>query len=157
MRIAIIAALAQNRVIGKNGFLPWHIPEDLQHFKELTLHHPVLMGRKTFESLGHPLPQRRNIVITSQKLPSIETYPSLPEALNVLQNEEIVFIIGGSMLFKEAIPLATDFYITLLPFAAEGDVFFPEYEDFLRQHFALVSEKLTPQARFVHYTRKTLP
>lgn len=155
MRVALIAAIAKNRVIGKEGKLPWHIPEDLKRFKQRTLHHPVVMGRKTFESLQHPLPQRRTIVITSHRIPSVETYRSLEEALDVLRDEKIVFIIGGSLLFREALPLATDLYFTLLSFDAEGDVVFPEYEEFVKEHFTLATEETTNFGKYVHYVRRT--
>ena len=154
MKLCIIAALSQNRVIGRNGTLPWHIPEDLQRFKLQTLGNTVVMGRKTFESLGSPLPQRRNIVISSHPLSTAETFPTLQAALAVLQNEDTIFVIGGERLFHEALPIADELRLTLVHATVEGDAFFPEYEDFVEKNFVIVKIQQNSMFDVVHYMRK---
>ncbi len=112
--ISIIVAVASNGVIGDKNTLLWHIREDLQHFKALTTGHPVVMGRKTYESLGRPLPNRRNIVVSRQEIAiaGCEVVHSLTEALALFAAEEEVFIIGGAQIYAEALPLADRFYLT---------------------------------------------
>lgn len=125
--IIIIAAVAENGVIGREGKLPWHIPEDLKRFKQLTLGHCVIMGRKTCESLGKPLPGRTNIVITSQKdyhHEGILVASSLEDAVGKCTGD-VAFIIGGSMVFEQALPLADRLELTLVHRVVEGDVYFP--------------------------------
>lgn len=126
MTIHLIAAVAQNNVIGKDGQIPWNIPADLQHFKELTMGHTVIMGRHTYESIGRPLPGRQNIVVTStiDDIAGCRIARSLPEALTMAESEEI-FIIGGARLYAEALPLADRLDLTLVDAAPEGDTFFP--------------------------------
>lgn len=130
MIISIIVAVSENNVIGVNNQLPWHLPADLLYFKQLTSSHSIIMGRKTFESIGRPLPKRRNIVITSNKdysVEGIECVPSLHEALHACAGEQEVFIIGGGMIYKESIALATKLYITRVHTRIEdGTAFFPE-------------------------------
>ena len=127
MQIIIIAAVAENGVIGRAGKLPWHIPEDLKRFRALTTGHPVIMGRKTFESIGKPLPDRKNIVITGQKdyhRDGIVIVHSLDEALKACSGEK-AFVIGGSSVFEEALPFANRLEITQIHRVVEGDVYFP--------------------------------
>jgi len=127
--ISIIAAVAENGVIGDKNQLLWHIPEDLKHFKAVTSGHPVVMGRKTYESLGRPLPNRTNIVITRQEL-EIEgccVVHSLEEALAPFPADEEVFVIGGAELYAQALPLAGRFYLTRVHRAYEGDTRFPAW------------------------------
>jgi len=129
--ISIIVAMAKNRVIGKDNDMPWgRLPVDLKHFKKITSGHPIIMGRKTFESIGRPLPNRRNIVLSSQdiKIDGCEVFPSLEEAINALNNEEEIFIIGGGYVYKQALPLANKLYLTYIDLEIQGDTFFPEYE-----------------------------
>ncbi len=129
--ISLIAAIGKNNEIGKGNTLLWHLPADMKHFKEITSLHAVIMGRKTFESVGKPLPNRRNIVITrdaNYKKEGVEIVHSLSEALNLFadQNEEI-FIIGGGELYKETMPIADKLYITHIEAEdEEASVFFPE-------------------------------
>lgn len=127
--ISIIAAVASNGVIGNKNSLLWHIREDLQHFKALTTGHPVVMGRKTYESLGRPLPDRRNIVITRQKieLKGCDIVHSLSQALALFGPDEEVFIIGGAQIYAEALPRADRFYLTRVERSYEGDTRFPEW------------------------------
>lgn len=130
-RVSLIAALAQNRVIGIENRLPWKLPEDLAHFKALTLGHPILMGRKTFESLGRPLPGRRNIVITRNvdyQPVGCETVMSIPEAIDLCQQTEEIFFIGGAALYKQVLPLADRLYLTEVQTEAAGDAWFPEFD-----------------------------
>ncbi len=128
--ISIIVAVAQNGVIGDRNALLWHIREDLQHFKALTTGHPVVMGRKTHESLGRPLPNRRNVVVTRQEttFEGCETVHSLGEALALFPAEKEVFIIGGAQIYAEALPLADRFYLTRVEHSYEGDTRFPEWD-----------------------------
>jgi len=130
-RISVIAALAKNRVIGIENRLPWRLPEDLAHFKALTLNHPILMGRKTFESLGRPLPGRTNIVITrnaNYRPEGCLVADSLHAAIALCGDADEVFFIGGADLYAQAIPLADRLYLTEVNNEAEGDAWFPEYD-----------------------------
>ena len=132
MRIAMIAAMANNRVIGKDNKMPWHLPEDLKHFKAMTLGKPVVMGRKTFESIGRPLPGRHNIVITRQSdyQPEGVSCVSSFEAAKALVNDcEELVVIGGGQLYKEILPLADTLYLTFIELTVDGDTFFPEWDD----------------------------
>ena len=125
--ISIIVAVAENGVIGDKNALLWHISEDLKHFKSVTTGHPVVMGRKTFESLGRPLPNRTNVVITRQRLeiPGCTVVHSLEEAVMLFPKDEEVFVIGGAQIYAEALPLARRFYLTRVFRAYEGDTKFP--------------------------------
>lgn len=132
MKLTIIAAIAKNGVIGAGGALPWHLPEDLRRFKELTLGKIILMGRKTFESIlarnGKPLPERTSIVITRQAdyhVPDgVEVYPGLEEAFIAHADDEI-FIIGGGEIFRQTMPRAKKLYLTYIDKVVEGDTYFP--------------------------------
>lgn len=130
-RITLIAAIAKNKVIGRNEALPWHLPEDLQRFKQLTLHHTIIMGRKTWESIGRPLPERRNIVLARHNLTldNVEHYPSLQAALDSCTEEEQVFIIGGEKVFKDAMPLSDRMELTCIDNDYSGDVYFPKWHE----------------------------
>ncbi|MEA5446374.1 type 3 dihydrofolate reductase [Gammaproteobacteria bacterium AB-CW1] len=130
MDIVLVAAMTRNRVIGKEGGMPWHLPADLAHFKRVTLNHPVVMGRKTFESIGFALPKRRNIVVTRQEnavFKGAETAASLSEALERLAGTETVMLIGGGQLYREALPLATHMELTFIDAEIDGDTCFPEW------------------------------
>lgn len=127
--ISMVVAMSQNRVIGKLGKMPWNIPEDLQYFKRLTTGHTVIMGRKTFESIGRPLPNRLNVVLTQNEAYKAEGCVIVHSIEEVLEkyhkSEEELFIIGGSTLYKAFMPYATKLYITLIEKEFEGDTFFP--------------------------------
>ena len=129
MLISIIAAVARNGVIGRNGALPWHLPADLKYFKTTTMGKPVIMGRRTWESIGKPLPGRLNVVVTSH--PGVPVTcaraTSLAQAIRLAESDE-AFIIGGARLFAEALPLADRLYLTLVDAEIEGDVSFPAYD-----------------------------
>ncbi len=129
--ISIIVAVAENGVIGDKNALLWHISEDLKHFKSVTTGHPVIMGRKTFESLGRPLPNRTNVVITRRQLeiPGCRVVHSLEEAVRLFPEDEEVFVIGGAQIYAEALPLARRFYLTRVFRAYEGDTVFPAWDE----------------------------
>ncbi len=131
MRISIIAAMAKNRVIGCNNTLPWHLPEDLKHFRQLTMGHPILMGRKTFESIGKPLPGRTSIVITRSSgfdFPGVKAASSIPEAIALCGDSDEIFFIGGGELYRQAIGLANRIYLTEIQGDFYGDAHFPEID-----------------------------
>lgn len=130
MRISIIAAMSRNRVIGRDNRLPWRLPADLARFKKLTMGRCLLMGRKTFESIGRPLPGRTTIVITRQKdyAPAdVRVAHSLEEALGKAIGDE-VFIAGGAEIYRQALPLADRLYLTVIQKSFEGDAYFPELD-----------------------------
>ena len=154
MKLIIIAAIARNRVIGKDGKLPWHIPEDLARFKQLTTGHTVIMGRRTFDSLENPLPYRTNIVITSRVINGVKSFPSLEFALQALKNENEVYVIGGGKLFIAALPYADELRLTLVEREVDGDTYFPPYQELLHRQFQLVQEERGSGFTFVHYVRK---
>ncbi|MFQ5750783.1 MAG: dihydrofolate reductase [bacterium] len=160
--IVLIAAVAEkNRIIGKDGKLPWYISEDLRRFKRLTLGHAVLMGRKTFESilqrLSQPLPERRNVVLTSHKsfpdYPEVETYSSFEVAIEALTDEPVVFVIGGETVFKETLGLADRLELTIVEGDYKGDAFFPEYEHLIGERFKLVAKEQGEGYRFETFKR----
>lgn len=129
--ISIIVAVAANNVIGCHNKLIWHISEDLKRFKRITSGHPVVMGRKTFESLGRPLPNRQNVVITRDKSLAIEgvtVVNSLNDAVELFHVDEEIFIIGGGEIYKQSIDIADKMYITNVDQLPEGDTFFPEID-----------------------------
>ncbi|OCS88686.1 dihydrofolate reductase [Caryophanon tenue] len=131
--ISLIVAHDEQYVIGKDNDMPWHLPGDLQYFKAQTMGKPVIMGRKTFESIGRPLPGRRNIVITRNRdysAEGIEVVYSLAEALALTNDAPEQMVIGGQQIFTEALPLATRLYITHIDTTFEGDTFFPRYPGF---------------------------
>jgi dihydrofolate reductase len=130
-RIYLIAALASNGVIGIEGKLPWHLPEDLKHFKTLTLGHPIIMGRRTWESLGKALPGRENIVVTrtpGYDAPGAAVASSLEAALALCTGEPVAFVIGGHQLFVESLPVAAGLILTEIFQAYEGDTWFPQFD-----------------------------
>lgn len=129
--ISIIAAVAQNGVIGDRNALLWHISEDMKHFRTLTTGHPVVMGRKTWESLGRPLPNRVNVVITRQtiEIPGCRVVHSLDEAVALFPPDEEIFVIGGAQIYAEALPRAGRFYLTRVFHDYEGDTSFPAWDE----------------------------
>ena len=130
-RIYLVAAVAKNGIIGANGRLPWRLAEDLKHFKRLTMGHPVIMGRRTWESLPGPLPGRENIVVT--RTPGYEAHgaaiaSSLAAALALCLGESLAFVIGGTRLFAEALPAASGLVMTEIDKDYEGDTWFPPWD-----------------------------
>ncbi|WP_394829811.1 dihydrofolate reductase [Pendulispora albinea] len=154
--LALIAAVARNGIIGKDGGLPWRIPEDLRHFKRTTTGHAVIMGRKTYDEVKKPLPNRRNLVVTRQPqlvLEGCEVVSSLDEAIALAQaGDPEPFIIGGGEIYRLSLPKVTRMYLTYIDRDAEGDVRFPEYD---RAAFREVDRKVgeTPGVTFVTLER----
>lgn len=134
-RLSMIVAVDEARAIGKDNMLLWHIPEDLKRFKELTTGHVVIMGENTYRSIGRPLPNRKNIVMTMSadlELPGCLVAHSLDEALQKAKEEESqeVFVIGGASIYKQFLPMIDRLYLTLVQGTHEADTFFPEYSEF---------------------------
>ncbi len=154
MKLALIAAVAKNRVIGRDGALPWRIPEDMKRFKQLTLGHAVLMGRKTFESLSKPLPGRRMLVVTSSPRSGVECFRTPDEALLAAKNEEWVFVIGGAALFRTFLERCDALYLTFVDQEPPGDVLFPPFEDVLRSRYVLHHQEDHDGFRFADYELK---
>ena len=162
MTISLVAAVARNGVIGRDGAVPWRLAEDMQRFRELTTGHPVLMGRRTWESLPdrfRPLPGRRNVVVTRNpewRDEGAERAGSLQEALDLVQGAERVFVIGGAELYASALPLADELVLTEIDADVEGDTFFPafprtQFDEITREPH--VTSDGTPFA-FVTYERR---
>ena len=129
--VEIIVAFGKNNAIGLNGQIPWHLPDDLKHFKEITTPHPIIMGKRTFLSIGRALPNRRNIVITSSDYlgdDDIEIAHSLNEALDLCHNCSKVMIVGGAGVYKEALPISSVLHLTVLDKEFEADTFFPDFK-----------------------------
>ena len=129
MKISIIVAIAENGVIGNNNQLIWHIPGDLKRFKALTMGHHIVMGRKTWESIGRPLPGRKSIVVsrnTSYRVEGAEVVHSLNDAIKTASGDDEIFIIGGGELYRQALPIANRLYLTKVHKSFKGDVSFPE-------------------------------
>ncbi len=126
-----IVAMSENRVIGANGGIPWHLPEDFLFFKKTTLGHPIVMGRKTYESLGKPLPGRKNIVLTSQALilPDLVIVHSKEQLIALNIPTEEIFVIGGAKIYELLLPLCDTLLVTHVHRRVEGDTFFPVFED----------------------------
>jgi dihydrofolate reductase len=131
MIITFVVAAAENNAIGKDNQLLWKLPTDLKHFQIITLGHTIIMGRKTFDSMGKPLPRRRNIVITRNpdlEIDGAEVTQSLDEALNLCQDEEEVFVIGGAEIYKAALEKTDKIFLTRVHQNFEGDAYFPELD-----------------------------
>jgi dihydrofolate reductase len=153
VKLAIIAAIGRNRAIGKNGTMPWHISDDLKRFKRITKGHAVLMGRKTWDSLGKPLVDRRNVVITRGSIPGVETYGSVEAALDAVKGEDVVFVIGGGEVYRQLLPKADRLYLTVVDQEPEADTFFPEYTYLLGTVFTLVAREEREGYVFEDYER----
>lgn len=157
MLISLIAAMAENRVIGYRNSIPWHISSDQKRFRAMTMGHPILLGRVTFEIIGRPLPGRKNIVLTRQqgyRAPGAVVVHSLEEALAACKGEEELFVSGGGMVFEETIGLADRIYLSIIHRDYEGDSFFPEIPGSLKE-VSREEIKETPPYSFVRYERKT--
>jgi dihydrofolate reductase len=144
-----IAAMSLNRVIGAGNKIPWHLPEDFKWFKQLTTGNIVVMGRKTFESIGKPLPNRETIILSRSQFsyPDVRTVSDLSEINPALEARE-VFICGGGQIYNQALPLCSDLYLTLVKREVQGDAFFPAFED----RFQLAEEiRDTPDFKILHY------
>lgn len=128
-RITLIVAAAENNAIGKNNQMPWHLPNDFKYFKSNTIDHTIVMGRKTFESIGRGLPQRRNLVLTTDltfNADDIDIATNIQEMLRSCRDEKEIFIIGGAQIYKQTLPLADKVLLTRVHTHLDGDAFFPE-------------------------------
>ncbi|QIZ77829.1 type 3 dihydrofolate reductase [Ferrimonas lipolytica] len=132
MQIAMIACMARNHVIGKENKMPWHLPADLAHFKSVTMSKPIVMGRKTYESIGRPLPGRQNIVISRQEaltIPGVEVVNSIDAAMAlVAATTDELMVIGGGQLYGELLPRADTLYLTMVDAELDGDTHFPQWD-----------------------------
>lgn len=140
MIISLIAAMTENRVIGRDNRLPWRLPLDMQRFRRITLGHPVIMGRKTCESIGRPLPGRKNIVVTSKRDYCAEgcmVVPDLAAAFAACEGADEAFVLGGAKLFRDTIGIADRLYLTIVHEKISGDACFPE----IPGEFALVNQQ----------------
>ncbi|RYF19905.1 MAG: dihydrofolate reductase [Flavobacteriales bacterium] len=129
LEVSIVVAISQNNAIGKNNQLLWHLPADLKHFKAITTGNCIIMGRKTYDSIGRPLPNRRNVVISRNadlKIENVEVVNSLEEAISLCANEKEVFIIGGAEIYKQALAFTDTIYLTTVHKEYDADAFFPE-------------------------------
>jgi dihydrofolate reductase len=162
MSFALIAALAENDVIGHAGGLPWHLPDDLRHFKRLTRGHTLLMGRKTFESLGgRPLPQRRHLILSRDpefRPREVEVFADLETALRATSEAELIFAAGGAPIFAATLPLVRELFLTRIHARPKGDTFFPPLD---LTPFERLSSELHPSDErhehaftFEHYRRQ---
>jgi len=143
MIVSAIAAMAKNRVIGKDNRIPWYLSSDLKYFKRKTLHHHIIMGRKSFQSIGQPLPKRTNIVVTRDSFfvaSNVLVARSIQEALTIADSngEEEVFIIGGGQIYEQSMTYWDRLYLTVVDAEVEGDVYFPELKE---EEWTLVSEE----------------
>lgn len=132
MFISIIAAMDHNRVIGRSNQMPWYLPADFKYFKSITMGKSIVMGRKTYESIGRALPGRRNIIISHDinlQIPDCEVVHSLEEVLKMLENEDEIFIIGGASLFTQTLPFANRLYFTFIEGNFAGDTYFPNWRE----------------------------
>ncbi len=160
-RLSIIVAMAKNHTIGINNTLPWRCPEDLKHFKALTMGHHMIMGRKTFDSIGKPLPGRTTVVVTRNsdlQIEGCQMAHSLKAAIAACAGEDEIFIVGGAELYRQAITLADTLYITEIQQDVDGDAYFPEFDkNAWREAARMVGSQTTPQPlnfHFVTYRRK---
>lgn len=137
--ISIIAAISENRAIGKDNKLLWHIPEDMKRFRTLTRGHPIIMGRKTFESIGKPLPGRANIIVTRDSVYERQgclVVHSLADAIKLAQKQEgnsEIFVIGGGEIYRQAMPMADKLYLTIVKGNFDADTYFPDYSRFSQE------------------------
>jgi dihydrofolate reductase len=150
-RFKAIAAMAENRVIGRGNRIPWHLPEDFKWFKQLTMGHVLVMGRRTFESIGRPLPGRETIVLSRSQFahPGVRVISGLDQ-IDPAAEEREIFICGGAEIYALALPLCSDLYLTLVKQSVEGDVFFPPFEGLFRFEKVLLER---PEFEVRHYRR----
>jgi dihydrofolate reductase len=139
----MIAAMAKHRIIGKDNQMPWHLPADFTWFRRCTMNKPIVMGRKTYESIGRPLPGRRNVVIsrdTSLVIEGVDVVTSIQQAFDLLDSHEEVMIIGGGSIYQACLPLADKLYLTFIDADIDGDTQFPQWSDMMletyREHYA---------------------
>ncbi|MGZ3754762.1 MAG: dihydrofolate reductase [Mucilaginibacter sp.] len=159
MIVTIVVAIAENNAIGKDNKLLWYLPNDLKHFKTITTGHTVIMGRKTYESVGKPLPNRRNIIITRQNITidGCEVVNSIEAALALCSLENEVFIVGGAEIYRQAMPLTNRIYLTIVHQEFEADTFFPtivanEWKEVYREDHEPDNKNLIPYS-FITFER----
>ena len=160
--LSLIVAMDENQLIGKNNALPWHLPADLKFFKKMTMNHTIVMGRKTFESIGKVLPNRRNIILTRdenwKKRHEVESYSSIEELQMHIEPAEKTFIIGGANLFAQVFPYVEEMLITQIHDSFDGDVYFPDFnqEDWKVDVLGkgIVDEKNLYSHTYLRFTRK---
>ena len=157
MNLALIVAHDPNLVIGKDGTLPWHYPEDLKYFKRVTMGHPILMGRGVFEELDEePLPGRENIVLSRSKTyDHVPTFSSVEEALDYLRLADLVFVIGGGEVYRQTISKADKLFVTEINETFDGDTYFPEYRNDIGSVWKEIKREDHPELSFVVYERLT--
>jgi dihydrofolate reductase len=159
LKIIIISAIAQNKVIGRsNGEMPWHVKEEFQHFKKTTIGSPIIMGRKTFETLGKPLKERENIIVTRNmdfhlNFEEVKIFHSLQDSIKYCEskNYEKAFIIGGGQIYQQALSLADEMILSYMKFEAKGDIFFPEFR---KENWEKISSEDQEQFEIVIYIKK---
>lgn len=162
MKISMIAAMAQNRVIGKDNKMPWHLPADFAWFKQCTMGKPIIMGRKTYDSIGRALPGRRNIVISrdaSLKIAGVDTVTTVEQALSLVEEQDEVMIIGGGSIYQACLEFTNCLYLTFIDFNIEGDTQFPDWgEGWKEQHCEtyLADKKNAHNMRFVILEKESL-
>ena len=161
MILSLIAAMDNNRLIGKDNDLPWHLPADLQHFKSVTMSKPILMGRKTYVSIGRPLPGRQNIVLTRStdvQIEGVTVVNSIEDAMKAAQDVEEVMVIGGSSIYELVLPEVDRMYLSFVDGEFEGDAWFPEFDEaeweVIDEKAQAADEKNAQACRFVTYQRK---
>lgn len=161
MAIHLIAAMTKNRIIGNEGQLAWHLPKDLQHFKRLTLNKPIIMGRKTYTSIGKALPGRRNIVLTRDQhwhAPAIETAHSIDTVQAMCADDHDIMVIGGGEIYRLFLPYADSIYLTIIHANIPGDTLFPPLQE--QEWIISELEQIAPDAyhaypfAFYHYQRR---
>ena len=149
-----IAAMSLNRVIGRGNQIPWHLPQDFKWFKKMTTGHVIVMGRKTFESIGKPLPNRTTIVLSRSQFsyPGVQSVSELSR-IDLANETRDVFICGGAQVYAQALPLCSDLFLTLVKRVVDGDAYFPPFED----HFEFLEESLDfPDFKILHYRNRKL-
>ena len=158
--ISMIWAMGKNREIGKGLKIPWHIPNDFKHFKKITSGHSVIMGLKTYQSLGKPLPNRRNIILHFNKIniPGCEVATSIQEALDLVKNEDEAFVIGGASIYRQFLAFADKLYMTYIDHEFDADIFFPEFDldewELVKQEKGLKDKDNDYDYYFREYVRK---
>lgn len=128
--LSMVVAMGKNRAIGLNNQMPWHMPADLQHFKQVTLGKPIVMGRRTYESIGKPLPNRRNLILSSQtnlNIPGCEVFSSIESVLDTLKDQPEIMIIGGANLYQQCLAKTQRLYLTFIDHDFDADAYFPEW------------------------------
>ncbi len=160
--ISLIAAMDKNNVIGYENDMPWSLPNDLRHFKEVTSHHTIVMGRKTYESIGRPLPNRLNIILSRsdyQTQDQVKVISSIDEIKQMAKSEEI-FVIGGGTIYEQFLPFADKLYITRIEAEFEGDTYFPQFDlkdwEVIDKKPGIVNEKNKHDHTFYTYSRKQI-